>query len=60
MKSKVVQVWLKDINTPIVHQAISTYIKGWLFCVLDTSHIVTKYPQDTIFRVVEPYDESEE
>ena len=59
MKTRAVEVWLHKKDSPIIHQATSTYQKGLMFCVLDKDRTVTKYPIWDIFRVVTPYDENE-
>ena len=53
--SKRIEVWLDETSEPIVHDAISTYTKGLLYCVYCTDERVHKYPITRMFRVVEGY-----
>jgi len=55
MKTKRVEVWLDETSEPIVHEAISTYTKGLIFCVYTADERVHKYPLMRIFRVIEGY-----
>ena len=52
---KKVEVWLYETSEPLEHLAKSTYTKGALYCVYDSEGMVTKYPIQHIFRVVEGY-----
>jgi hypothetical protein len=53
--SKKVEVWLSEASEPLVHEAISTYTKGPLYCVYCEDGNVVKYPVEKIFRIVEGY-----
>jgi hypothetical protein len=53
--SKRVEVWLDETSEPLVHDAVSTYTKGPMYCVYRTDETVHKYPVFRIFRVVEGY-----
>lgn len=52
---KKIEVWLYETSEPLVHNAKSTYTKGFFYCVYDENGNVTKYPERHIFRVVEGY-----
>ena len=54
-RCKKVEVWLDESSEPIVHDAISTYTKGPLYCVYTVGRNVHKYPVVRIFRIVEGY-----
>lgn len=50
-------IWMLETAQPIEHDAVQTYTKGPLFCVLRLDGWVVKYPLIGIFRVVEEYGE---
>lgn len=56
---KSIELWLKDTSDPILYNALSTYTKGFFFCIRDNNNKVHKYPIMNIFRVVEDYDQAE-
>ena len=53
--NKKIEVWLDETSEPIVHEAISTYTKGRMYCVYCTDERVHKYPIERLFRVIEGY-----
>jgi hypothetical protein len=54
-----VEIFRNETSQPIVYDAINTYTKGQLFCVLfedeDGFLVVNKYPLCSIFKIVENY-----
>jgi hypothetical protein len=54
MKYITVKVWLKESAQPIIFEATITYQKGDMYCICD-GVTVSKFPMNTIFRVVEDY-----
>lgn len=52
---RLVEVWLENTSEPIVHDTITTYVKGPFYCVYCVDNKVVKYPVDHIFRIVEGY-----
>ena len=48
-----VNVWFDKTSQPILHDAITTYQKGDLFCVRLVSGVTVKYPINHIFRIEE-------
>lgn len=51
-----VEVWLDETSLPMVHEALSTYTKGPLYCVMTQADGRTryyKYPVSRVFRITE-------
>ena len=51
---KYVEIWLKESSEPITYKdAVNTYTKGPLLCVMVADGTVYKFPVGDVFRVVE-------
>jgi hypothetical protein len=57
-----VQIHNVDQSHPMTFEDVdNTYIKGEFFCLVwREKNVVQKYPINRIFRVIEPYDDTQE